>query len=274
MKKCRRVWLRVLVSASLLLALTTVFWANHSSAQQTPESRDRQLYNYLRTVINAGADLYNQQGNFKACHDLYRGSLTTVRPLLSHHAELQRAIDTGLAKADKEKNIIGKAFVLRRVLGAVRSGLRKSFAPEEKLPPIEKKKPPVEKKKPPKGKKTPPKDKNGKSKENKKPAPDQARVSGKVTFQGKAVPIGYVTFHGANGRSFATYIERNGSYSLKTPVPPGKYKVTVELAPDPVTNAPLPNAPKLPARYENPATSGIVVDLASGKNERDFNLSK
>src|SRR5947209_14894710 len=58
---------------------------------------DRRIHDLTRTVINAGADLYNRESDRPGCYHLYQGSLLTLRPLLAHRPELQKEIDTGLA---------------------------------------------------------------------------------------------------------------------------------------------------------------------------------
>src|SRR5262249_24918022 len=60
---------------------------------------DLDIYRVPKTVINPGADLYNQQSDRAACYRLYQGSLITVRPMLEHPPDLQKAIDNGLADA-------------------------------------------------------------------------------------------------------------------------------------------------------------------------------
>jgi truncated hemoglobin YjbI len=88
---------------------------------------DRQIYDALRTVINAGADLYNKQNDRAGCYRLYQGALLTVRPLLSSHAELQKAIDAGLADSDRQFRVEERAFTLRKVLDHIRETLRSGW---------------------------------------------------------------------------------------------------------------------------------------------------
>lgn len=92
---------------------------------------DRQLYEVLRVVINTGAELYNAdalkadaqtcEANRASCYRFYHGSLMTVRPLLSHHVELQKSIDLGFAKAERLRSMGERAYALRGVLDEVRA---------------------------------------------------------------------------------------------------------------------------------------------------------
>jgi hemoglobin len=81
---------------------------------------DQHVYNTLRSVINHGANLYNS-GDWNGCYRLYEGALMTLRPLLDHRPELQKAIDTGLDKAQGTSALSRRAFVLREVIDKVRA---------------------------------------------------------------------------------------------------------------------------------------------------------
>jgi truncated hemoglobin YjbI len=100
---------------------------------------DRQIYELLRPVINAGADLYNRDADRPGCYRLYQGSLLTLRPLLAHRPELQKTIDTGLADAERMPDAGGRAFALRFVLDNLRAKLRPASAAratEERKPSV------------------------------------------------------------------------------------------------------------------------------------------
>jgi hemoglobin len=81
---------------------------------------DHRIEKLLRDVINLGADLYNS-GDQQGCYRLYEGSLLTLRPLLDHHPELQKAIDQALADAQSDRNMPQRAFTLRATIDQVRS---------------------------------------------------------------------------------------------------------------------------------------------------------
>ena len=100
--------------------------------------------------------------------------------------------------------------------------------------------------------------------------PDQANilpVSGKVTYKGKPVPKGTITFHSDGGRMATGEIQEDGSYSLTTARPgdgavAGHHRVSIVANEgDPTLNAELagvrpaqePGAPEVqPARPIGP----------------------
>jgi truncated hemoglobin YjbI len=100
--------------------------------QSTPS--DKELSGYLRLVINAGADMFNQRRNYEGCYRLFEGTLITLRPHLGGHPELQQKIDDGLAKAKAQRSPIDQAFTLRRVLDDIRTVLTPAGAPAAGTP--------------------------------------------------------------------------------------------------------------------------------------------
>lgn len=108
--------------------------------------------------------------------------------------------------------------------------------------------------------------------EAKTPA-EPGRVSGRVLVNGKPANIGYVLFvNEATKKVYGTYIAGDGSYGFKTDIPSGKYLVAVQPANDPRTDKPLPNAVPIPARYANPATSGLRLNVQPGNNSLTLDL--
>jgi hypothetical protein len=106
--------------------------------------------------------------------------------------------------------------------------------------------------------------------------PAMGRVSGTVTYQGKPVTAGTVSFistdttrPNANGK-----IGADGSYTLQTTEPGdgaqvGDYKIVVSGKNPDELNNPLPGAPikvksALPSKYENPDTSELKATVAPG----------
>jgi hypothetical protein len=104
---------------------------------------DKLVVDTLRDVHNKGADLYNEAKDFVGAYRIYQGALLTVRPLMAHQPSIQKAIDTGLADAEKEPNLALKAFKLHETIEAVRSKLKIAASPapkpEETKKPAEKK---------------------------------------------------------------------------------------------------------------------------------------
>src|SRR5262245_33317393 len=66
----------------------------------------------------------------------------------------------------------------------------------------------------------------------------QGNVSGKVTFQNKAVPFGTVLIEGSDGSHSQGNIASDGSYSVLS-IAPGKVKVAVN-SPNPKSSALTP----------------------------------
>src|SRR5262249_19091918 len=77
------------------------------------------------------------------------------------------------------------------------------------------------------------------------PTPTEARVQGKVTYQGRPLPGGTITFHRSTGLGqnvVGLFLQPDGSFQAAR-MEPGKYRVSVVVA-----NAPA-GFPKLPQRY-------------------------
>jgi truncated hemoglobin YjbI len=101
--------------------------ADNGPSATEAKAEDALIYKTLRDVINEGADMYNAQGRYKnmdrdyaGCYHLYEGALLVVKPLLSHHAELQKAIDDASASARETPQMEKRAFVLREVIDKIR----------------------------------------------------------------------------------------------------------------------------------------------------------
>jgi hypothetical protein len=110
------------------------------------------------------------------------------------------------------------------------------------------------------------------------------RVSGTVTYQGKPVTAGTVSFvatdttrPNANGN-----IGPDGSYTLQTTEPGdgaqvGDYKIVVSGKNPDELNNPLPGAPikvksVLPSKYEKPDTSELKATVAPGSQSIPIEL--
>ena len=103
MMRSTRRWVGWLASATLLFVCAG---SNSGQDKKPYEKHDASALNHsLRDVINAGAKMFNEQGDHAGCYRLYQGSLISVRPFLA--ADLQKRIDDGLATAEK----IGRAHV-------------------------------------------------------------------------------------------------------------------------------------------------------------------
>jgi truncated hemoglobin YjbI len=94
--------------------------------------RDAIIHKLLPPIINQGADLYNS-GDDIGPYRLWQGTLETLRPMLAHHRDLQKAIDEALDRAAGCVSPADRPFYLRAALDKI----RKATAPRplEKLPP-------------------------------------------------------------------------------------------------------------------------------------------
>ncbi len=237
-------WLGVILIGAMTLA------HNDSAPAQDKKKHDTAVLNQTaRDVINAGARLFNEQGDHAGCYRLYQGSLLTMRPFVP--PDLQASIDKGLASAERMDTYADRSFELRRVLDEIRS---KTKADGDDKKPDDKKK--DEKKK--KGKKDDDDD------------DDKGQVAGKLLLDGKPVAGGYfVTLNSSKGKAFSTAIQKDGTFKFKTPIPGGDYRIAIERIPgEDFKGVALPN------RYATADTSPLVVRVRSGKQDLDLNLVK
>ncbi len=117
--------------------------------------------------------------------------------------------------------------------------------------------------------------------------PELAPVSGTVTYKGKPVTEGIVSFQpvSPDGAPATGTIDANGSYRLQTGPDNGarlgEYRVAISARDEPDTppdtaTPPLRVMPKvksqLPLKYEDPGTSTLTKTVKSGSNPIDFEL--
>jgi hypothetical protein len=111
-----------------------------------------------------------------------------------------------------------------------------------------------------------------------------ASVSGTVTYQGKPVPKGVITFVATDpeGRNATGQLDQNGKYKLQTEDPGdgalvGNYDVTIYAHDEVILDykPKVPVEPKIlsPTKYESPKTSGLKKQVKSGTNTFDFELT-
>jgi hypothetical protein len=121
-------------------------------------------------------------------------------------------------------------------------------------------------------------------------------VSGKVTYKGKPVPSGTITFQGSDGNPVSAQLDKEGNYTARN-VKTGDAKVTItaideskmlEFAealkkqrrgegPKPGDKPVIPQMPKgalnlVPAQYGQFDTSGLTATIKSGSNTQNFDL--
>ena len=112
-------------------------------------------------------------------------------------------------------------------------------------------------------------------------APPTGQVTGKITFRGKPVTVGTITFSPVSGgpNAYGT-IQPDGSYELSTDTSiggdgaiVGKHKIAIraQKATKPGTMA----APLLlPRGFENPDKSGLTAEVKAGKNVLDIECER
>jgi hypothetical protein len=111
--------------------------------------------------------------------------------------------------------------------------------------------------------------------DDKKTEPKGEEVTGKVAFNGKALPVGTVGFVSKDGKTkIETLIAEDSSY--KAVVPAGEYVVTISTVvakkKDDKKEPPKVPVLKIPAKYGDAKTSPLTVTVKEGKNNLDINL--
>ncbi len=192
----------------------------------------------LKDVINAGANLYNDNGD----HRRTRAHRLPAVGSLLRGADLQKKIDASLAGCD-QADMPRRAHELRKVLDEIRA---RTKASEVKKMPDTKKMPDI----------TEPESK------------EKGEVAGTLVFQGKGVAGGYlVTLISGGGKKFSAAIKKDGSFLFPAPIPVGEYRIAIEAVPD-------AQGPLLPDRYGSEKTSGLAIRVQKGKQHVDLNLVK
>jgi hypothetical protein len=114
--------------------------------------------------------------------------------------------------------------------------------------------------------------------------PPVGAVTGQVTFEGKPVQAGQVSFvSDKEGRLFTSNIQ-SGGYKLVSQfgngIPVGTYNVRVTPpAAEPASLAPaadekpkVEDAQDIPKKYRDPATSGLTAEVKAGPNTLNFDM--
>ena len=107
-------------------------------------------------------------------------------------------------------------------------------------------------------------------------------VAGKVTFEGKAVTEGIISFMNPEaGTGDEARLAPDGAYALKAPLPTGDYRVSVMplvvRENDPKTGFEVATekpAPDIPQKYRTIGTTDLKAKIEPGKNVHDFNMKR
>jgi len=110
--------LAILALAAVAIALPKPLPADQGESGKTLE---KNLDAGLRDVINHGAAIFNNQGDYAGCYRLFEGALQAVKPLLGNYPELQKKIAAALGEANLLPSMHDRAHALRKVLGEVRN---------------------------------------------------------------------------------------------------------------------------------------------------------
>lgn len=107
--------------------------------------------------------------------------------------------------------------------------------------------------------------------------PEMGDVTGTVTFKGKPLPTGTITFvPETDGQPSAfAEIQEDGTYVAKTRdfgdgVPVGKHRVMIIAVKDHGPEAPVEAI--LPVKYSSDRQSGLTADVSKGENIVNFSL--
>ncbi len=110
------------------------------------------------------------------------------------------------------------------------------------------------------------------------------KVYGRVTYQGKPVTKGTVSFQASDpdGRNATGQIDADGNYTLQTEEPGdgaqvGGYFVTISARDEPILDYIPKTPPKpvylVPAKFEDPKTSGLMRSVTKGSNSINLELT-
>jgi hypothetical protein len=115
------------------------------------------------------------------------------------------------------------------------------------------------------------------------PHPETVPVQGKVTYQGKPVTQGTITFQPDTGQPASGEIQNDGSYQLTTFAPkdgavPGHHKVMIIANTADPTKIPgsspgyVPPVDLVPKKYNQLGSSGLEATVSKDKPAYDFDL--
>jgi hypothetical protein len=111
--------------------------------------------------------------------------------------------------------------------------------------------------------------------------PPMGEVSGRVTFEGKPVAEGRVTFMNSDVGAGGEGLVKDGAYSLSAPLPTGEYKVSVEPlivrqrdgGKGPEVGVEKP-APDIPLKYRTTGSTDLRATVKEGRQDLNFDMKR
>jgi hypothetical protein len=108
--------------------------------------------------------------------------------------------------------------------------------------------------------------------------PPMPKVSGIVTFNGEPLANAVLTFVSEKGRVSTGITDKQGRYELTTfeendGALPGQCRVTIATQAAPTPKKAGDAQATVPAKYSDPQTSALMVEVRDGVNQFDFALS-
>ena len=121
------------IALSLVAVLGIWLWLPIGAEGQEPikeKTFEQNLEAGLKVVINEGAAIYNNQGDWAGCFRLYEGAVRAVKPLLGKYPELQKSLDANLAEVNLLPRMPDRAHLLRKALNDIRFTLNPALRPQ------------------------------------------------------------------------------------------------------------------------------------------------
>jgi hypothetical protein len=101
--------------------------------------------------------------------------------------------------------------------------------------------------------------------------PRQGDVSGTAKYKGQPLAGGTITFYDEQGKPVSSAIKDDGAYAIKN-VTAGTAKIAIVM-PFVMPDLPLAKSVAIPAKYNNPAESGLIYVVITGSQTKDFDLT-
>ena len=102
--------------------------------------------------------------------------------------------------------------------------------------------------------------------------PGQGDVSGTAKYKGQPLAGGTIVFYDEQGKSASSAIKDDGAYTV-TKVTAGSAKVAIVMPfAISIPDLPVIKSIAIPAKYNNPEESGLIYNVTSGSQMKNFDL--